>query len=90
MHLKENIIEHFDFEAVQQEVWRYLYSWYSADWCIMRNLRKDPLNSAIYLDLYPELNNSFVNDDSNTFDDEEDSDDTCQELTSGLTLSKRE
>lgn len=36
MNLKENIIEHFDFEAVSPSVWKYIYSWYSADWCIMR------------------------------------------------------
>ena len=55
MHLKENLIEHFDYEAVTPEVWRHLYSWYSADWCIMRYVRKDFANkNGVFLDLYPE------------------------------------
>lgn len=44
MNLKDNVIEHFDFEAVSVEVWRHIYSWYSADWCIMRYLVKDKVN----------------------------------------------
>jgi len=44
MNLKENIIEHFDYEAISPEVWKYLYSWYSADWCILRYLKKDRIN----------------------------------------------
>lgn len=56
MNLKENIVEHFDFEAVTPTVWKYLYSWYSADWCIMRNLKRDKTNShGVYLELYPEV-----------------------------------
>jgi hypothetical protein len=55
MNLKENIVEHFDFEAVSPCVWKYLYSWYSADWCIMRNLKRDKTNlHGVYLELYPE------------------------------------
>ena len=32
--LKDNLVEHFDYEAVSQDVWRYFYNWYSCDWCI--------------------------------------------------------
>lgn len=44
MNLKENIIEHFDYEAVSPDVWRHIYSWYSADWCIMRYIISDRVN----------------------------------------------
>ena len=55
MNLKENLVEHFDFEAVSPAVWRYLYSWYSADWCVMRYLKRDKTNPlGNILDLYPE------------------------------------
>ena len=55
MNLIENIVEHFDYEAVSPEVWKYLYSWYSSDWCIMRYLRRDKLNAyGLVLDMYPE------------------------------------
>jgi hypothetical protein len=52
--LRENLIEHFDFEAVYPIVWKHLYSWYSADIQIARLLRKDAVNrNIIRLDLYP-------------------------------------
>lgn len=55
MHLKDNIIEHFDYEAVTLMVWKHLYSWYSADWCILRFIRRDKANNyGLILDLYPE------------------------------------
>jgi len=55
MNLKDNIVEHFDFEAVSPVVWKYIYSWYSADWCIMRNLKRDKTTpNGVILDLYPE------------------------------------
>ena len=56
MNLKENIIEHFDFEAVSPSVWRYVYSWYSSDWCIMRFVKRDKVNTfGVILELYPEV-----------------------------------
>ena len=56
MNLKDNIVEHFDFEAVSPCVWKYIYSWYSADWCIMRTLKRDKMTTnGVFLDLYPEL-----------------------------------
>jgi len=55
MNLKDNLVEHFDFEAISPAIWKYLYSWYSADWCIMRLLKRDRMNpNAAILDLYPE------------------------------------
>jgi len=55
MNLKDNLVEHFDFEAVSPGMWKYLYSWYSADWCVMRYLKRDRMNpNAAILDLYPE------------------------------------
>ena len=54
VQLKANLIEHFDYEVVSADVWRHIYSWYSADWCIFRVLKKDKVNKyKIYLDLYP-------------------------------------
>lgn len=37
------------------EVWKYLYSWYSADHIIVRFLKRDKTNKkAYFLDLYPD------------------------------------
>jgi hypothetical protein len=61
MHLKENLIEHFDFEAITPSVWKYLYAWYSSDWCILRYVRADSSNThGVIIDLYPELRNIHV------------------------------
>jgi len=55
IQLKENLIEHFDYEVVSKDVWQRLYSWFSADYCISRFLEKDNVNSKkIVLELYPE------------------------------------
>lgn len=63
MFLKENIIEHFDYEAVSPDVWKHLYSWYSTDWCIMRYIKKDRVNRyALVLDLYPEKKSMQIDD----------------------------
>ena len=53
--LRDNLIEHFDYEALYPVVWKHLYSWYSADIQVVRNLKKDVLNRHVMiLDLYPE------------------------------------
>jgi len=53
--LKDNLIEHFDFVVVSCEIWKHLYSWYSADWTVVRFMRRDRTNKrAFFLDLYPE------------------------------------
>jgi len=47
-------VEHFDFEAVTQDVWSHLHSWYSADHIIVRLIKRDRFNpKRMYLDLYP-------------------------------------
>ena len=46
---------------VSLDIWNHLYSWYSADWCIYRLIKRDKANNyKIHLDLYPEddLNDS--------------------------------
>ena len=52
--LKADLVDHFDYEAVSQPVWSHLYSWYSADYCVFRYMRKDRLSQCrLALDLYP-------------------------------------
>lgn len=56
MKLRDNLIEHFDFEALHPLVWKHLQSWYSSDIQIVRSLKKDGLNRRVMiLDLYPEF-----------------------------------
>ena len=62
MALRENLIERFDYLAVPQAVWKYLYAWYSADWCISRRLIKD---SVIGSFLDPPQNYPSITEDSN-------------------------
>jgi hypothetical protein len=31
LRLRDNLIEHFDFEILLPNVWKHFYSWYSAD-----------------------------------------------------------
>ena len=53
--LRNNLIEHFDYETLYPIVWKHLYSWYSADIQIVRQLRKDVMNRHVMmLELYPE------------------------------------
>eukprot|EP00347_Sterkiella_histriomuscorum_P022613 403337823 len=82
MNLKENIIEHHDFEAVSVNVWRHLYSWYSSDWCIMRYLKRDRINGqGVYLDLYPEVYNYHTtNNDYDDMDVDQDDENSVRTL----------
>jgi hypothetical protein len=83
--LRENLIEHFDFEVLFPPIWLYLYSWYSADCQIVRYLRKDKLTSGQYrLELYPishfeKLSRSLIGQRGRSanymIDDEEEDDD---------------
>ena len=52
--LKANLIEHHDYVALPYNMWRYMLSWYSCDWSIVRYLRQDPVN-GVFLDLYPKV-----------------------------------
>ena len=59
VELCENLIEHFDFEALLPCIWKHFYSWYSADVQIVRLLKKDVLNhNQFLLDLYPHTQNN--------------------------------
>jgi hypothetical protein len=42
--LRENLFEHYDFEALQPNIWLHLYSWYSADTQIARYMKSDVLD----------------------------------------------
>ena len=50
--LKNNLIEHHNYVALPPELWKHIYAWYSADWSIVRFLRRDSAQGVI-LDLYP-------------------------------------
>ena len=53
LELKENLLEHHDFEAVSKKIYDVLVKWYSSDFEICRVLRLDPFrNNKLYLDLY--------------------------------------
>jgi hypothetical protein len=42
-NLREDLIEHYDFEALYPSIWTHLYSWYSADTQIARYLKADSM-----------------------------------------------
>jgi len=52
--LKPDLIEHYDYEAVAADVWRYLSSWYDYDVEISRPLLYDMRSEKIQLELYPD------------------------------------
>ena len=55
LFLKDDLIEHFDYEAVSVEVWRHLKAWYECDVNLLRFIKRDNVNrNQVYLDLYPE------------------------------------
>ena len=80
INLRPNLIENFDYVAVPSAIWKHLYSWYSADWQISRNLVKDSLiidddydiendysnknENKLSLDLYPK---GFQNSNDNNY-----------------------
>lgn len=39
--MKQTLVEYFDYEVVSKSVWQHLYSWYSADIAICREIVKD-------------------------------------------------
>lgn len=52
--LKENLLEHLDFEAVPKHIYVQLRKWYDADFEILRSLKKDPAcHTQMFLELYP-------------------------------------
>lgn len=55
MALKDDLIEHHDYEAVNLQVFQFLKAWYGLDIQIMRFIKRDNVNrSELFLDLYPE------------------------------------
>jgi DUSP domain. len=63
IELKENLLEHHDYEAVCSKIFEVLSRWYGCDFEIVRLLRPDPFrNHKLYLDLYPsKLRKDFFN-----------------------------
>ena len=54
LELKENLLEHHDFEAVSKQVYETLSDWYGSDFEITRLLKSDPSRpNQLVLDLYP-------------------------------------
>ena len=54
LELKENLLEHHDYEAVSKKVYDVLAKWYGSDFEISRMLRPDPFrDNKPYLELYP-------------------------------------
>lgn len=51
--LKKDLVEHYDFEAVSAEIWKYLSSWYQYDIAIPRFLAYDLRTDSTFLELYP-------------------------------------
>lgn len=44
--MKQTLVEYFDYEVVSKSVWQHLYSWYSADIAICREIVKDHSGKA--------------------------------------------
>ena len=60
--LKENILEHHNYEALPKSIFRYLKKWYGVDYEIVRFLKKDPIDDKkLYLELYPEKKYGLLN-----------------------------
>lgn len=52
--LKENLLEHHDFEAISRHIYFAFYQWYGCDFEITRILKRDPSDpTKCYLELYP-------------------------------------
>lgn len=55
LFLKDDLIEHFDLEAVSVEVWQHMKAWYDCDFQLLRFIKQDRVNhNQLFLDLYPE------------------------------------
>ena len=54
LELKDNLLEHHDYEAVSKKIYDVLAKWYGFDFEICRMLKPDPFReNQPYLDLYP-------------------------------------
>jgi|LauGreDrversion4_2_1035121.scaffolds.fasta_scaffold140829_2 hypothetical protein len=48
-----NLVEHFDYVVVEQQIWKHLSRWYGFDHQICRRLIIDS-GSQLKLDIYPD------------------------------------
>ncbi len=53
--LRSDLVEHHDYEAVSQEIWKYLSSWYQYDIALVRYLQYDAKTEKTFLELYPKI-----------------------------------
>lgn len=53
--IKAGLIEHHDYEAVSQDIWKYLSSWYLCDISIPRFLQYDAETEKTCLEIYPKI-----------------------------------
>ena len=54
IELKEGILEHYDYEAVNKRIYSYLKLWYDIDYEVVRFLKIDnSFGKNVYLELYP-------------------------------------
>ena len=54
VELKENLLQHHDYEAVSEKIYSCFKDWYGVDHDIKRILKVDPANKKkLVLDLYP-------------------------------------
>eukprot|EP00347_Sterkiella_histriomuscorum_P012056 403370057 len=60
--LRDNLIEKFDYIAVPSQVWKYLYSWFSTDWCISRRLIKDSIAGSFIEKGLDDINYDIVSE----------------------------
>ena len=44
LYLRAPLLEHYDFEVVSPNLWRFLNSWYGCDWSVTRFLVRDRTN----------------------------------------------
>lgn len=53
--IKDDLVEHHDYEAVSSEIWKYLSAWFNYDVAIPRYIVYDPKTEKTYLQLYPQI-----------------------------------
>ena len=54
--LKENLLEHLDYEAIPKHIYSHLKKWYGSDFEIIRFMKNDPVHKdQVFLELYPGL-----------------------------------
>lgn len=63
LDLKENLLEHHNYEAVSKQIFEVFLSWYGCDYEIFRVLRPNQFSDGkMYLDLYPSKFNTGISD----------------------------